>query len=157
MITHSALGCLLQDGQIKEVEQVTERLTEKTDEGIWVKESHGDNVMKTLYQCHGAEPLPNYSNCDEGYCGMEKLVEYETAEEEGRLVVLPCKVGNTVYCVLYTLAFGEIGDKAEKHYFIRKTSFEYGMIDDLNETVFLTREEAEKALEEIKSKQWLNV
>ena len=81
---------------------------------------------------------------------VEKLAEYETAEDEGRLVVLPCKVGSTVYRILYTLAFGEIGDKAEKHYFIRETSFEYGMIDDLNETVFLTREEAEKALEDMK-------
>ena len=62
---------------------MTERLTKKTDEGVWVKESHGENIMKTLYQCYGAEPLPNYSNCDEGYCGMEKLTEYETAEEEG--------------------------------------------------------------------------
>ena len=80
---------------------------------------------------------------------IDKLAEYETAEEEGRLVALPCKVGSTVYRILYTLAFGEIGDKAEKHYFIRETSFEYGMIDDLNETVFLTREEAEKALDKI--------
>ena len=79
----------------------------------------------------------------------ERLRKYETAEEEGRLVVLPCKVGSTVYRILYTLAFGEIGDKAEKHYFIRETSFEYGMIDDLNETVFLTHEEAEKALKEM--------
>ena len=92
-----------------------------------------------------------------GKCGryfvgeaIDRLAEYETAEEEGRLVVLPCKVGRTVYCILYTLAFGEIGDKAEKHYFITETKFEYGMIDDLNETVFLTREEAEKALMEIK-------
>ena len=29
---------------------------------------------------------------------MEKLVEYETAEEEGRLVVLPCKVGDIIFC-----------------------------------------------------------
>lgn len=83
---------------------------------------------------------------------VEKLAEYETAEEEGRMVVLPCKVGSTVYRILYTLAFGEIGDKAEKHYLIRETSFEYGMIDDLNETVFLTREEAEKALKEMEGK-----
>lgn len=95
--------------------------------------------------------------CNDIIPKLEKLSAYETAEEEGRLVVLPCKVGRTVYCILYTLAFGEIGDKAEKHYFITETKFEYGMIDDLNETVFLTREEAEKALEEIKSKQWLNV
>ena len=87
--------------------------------------------------------------CSDVIPKLEKLAEYETAEEEGRLVVLPCKVGSTVYRILYTLAFGEIGDKAEKHYFIRETSFEYGMIDDLNETVFLTREEAEKALKEM--------
>lgn len=99
-----------------------------------------------------------YNPCT-GTCGkwhewnrnvLQKLAEYETAEDEGRLVVLPCKVGSTVYRILYTLAFGEIGDKAEKHYFIRETSFEYGMIDDLNETVFLTHEEAEKALEDMK-------
>ena len=30
---------------------------------------------------------------------VEKLAEYETAEEEGRLVVLPCKVGDTVYVI----------------------------------------------------------
>ena len=29
----------------------------------------------------------------------EKLVEYETAEDEGRLVVLPCKAGDTVYVI----------------------------------------------------------
>lgn len=78
---------------------MTERLTEKTDEGIWVKESHGENVMKTLYHCYGAEPLPNYSNCDEGYCGMEKLAEYETAEEERRMVVMPCKIGDTLFVI----------------------------------------------------------
>lgn len=88
--------------------------------------------------------------CSDVIPKLEKLAEYETAEDKGRLVVLPCKVGSTVYRILYTLAFGEIGDKAEKHYFIRETSFEYGMIDDLNETVFLTREEAEKALEDMK-------
>lgn len=40
-----------------------------------------------------------------GKCGryfvgeaIDKLAEYETAEEEGRLVILPkCKIGDTVY------------------------------------------------------------
>ena len=31
--------------------------------------------------------------CSDVIPKLEKLVEYETAEEEGRLVVLPCKVG----------------------------------------------------------------
>lgn len=74
-----------------------ERLTEVTDEGIWAKESHGDNALKTLYQCYGAEPLHDYSNCVEGYCGMEKLAEYENAEDDGLLIRLPCKMGEILY------------------------------------------------------------
>ena len=139
---------------------MTERLTKKTDEGIWVKESHGENVMKTLYQCYGAEPLPNYSNCDEGYCGMEKLAEYETTEDEGRLVVLPCKVGDTVWTfyddmsdvVDFTVEKIQIEfDKNEKPYFlIDGMDFEE---DCLGKTLFFDREEAEKALKEMKKNE----
>ena len=118
---------------IREAGQVTERLIEAYP-------CDSCNVQLCYRQCYKMTRWAEKAK--------EKLAEYETAEKEGRLVVLPCKVGSTVYRILYTLAFGEIGDKAEKHYFIRETSFEYGMIDDLNETVFLTREEAEKALKE---------
>lgn len=82
------------------------------------------------------------------YC-FNQLKEYEALEEEGRLLVLPCKVGTTAYVIDYTWDYGEIGDKAERRYFIRETPFEYGMIDEFNKSVFLTREEAEKALEEM--------
>lgn len=54
-----------------------ERLTERTAEGIEVKEDYGENVLKTIYVCHGAEPIPHYANCEEGYCAMERLAEYE--------------------------------------------------------------------------------
>lgn len=74
-----------------------ERLTERTADGILVKEGFGDDVLKTLYQCYGAEPMPHYANCDEGYCAMEKLEEYEDLEEQGKLLKLPCAVGDTVY------------------------------------------------------------
>lgn len=60
----------------------TERLTERTNDGILVKEDYGEGVLKTLYQCYGAEPMPHYANCDEGYCTMEKLVRYEDLEEQ---------------------------------------------------------------------------
>lgn len=141
---------------------MTERLTEKTDEGIWVKESRGENVMKTLYQCYGAEPLPNHSNCDEGYCAMEKLAEYETAEEDGRLVVLPCEVGQCVYTnhsmsgwymrkskrpYLGRVVF--IGLNAEDPFFniiLGEGKMLQYKFSDIGKTVFLTKEEAEKAL-----------
>lgn len=153
---------------IREVEQVTERLTEKTDKGIWVKESHGENVIKTLYQCYGTEPLPDYSNCDEGYLAMEKLEEYETAEEDGRMVVLPCKVWDKVYQLFIVdmidkkpiyKVFQSRVNKIIIDYF--RTIFLLETLDEnkykseltkesFGETVFLTYEEAEKALKEIK-------
>lgn len=125
---------------------MTERLTEKTDEGILVKESHGDNVMKTLYQCHGAEPLPNYSNCDEGYYGMEKLAEYETAEEEGRLVVLPC---DTVYFI-WNKSSGISHVRAKS---ILDLSLREILGIDKDGRYWSAKEEAEKALEEMKKNE----
>ena len=127
-----------------------ERLTKKTDEGIWVKEAYGENVMKTLFQCFGTKPRPNYSNCDEGYCGIEKLERYETAEEEGKLIVLPCKIGTAVYEIYYILSYGEIGDPPEKRFYIRKTSFDLSMIDEVGKNVFLTKEDAENMLKEMR-------
>ena len=129
--------------EMREVEQVTERLTEKTDKGIWVKESHGENVIKTLYQCYGAEPLPDYSNCDEGYLAMEKLEEYETAEEDGRLVVLPCKVGTRVYEIYQFCGYGV--------WEIDEHKIKLEDLDKIGKTIFLTRKEAEKALKEMKT------
>lgn len=122
---------------------MTERLTEKTDKGIWVKESHGENVIKTLYQCYGAEPLPDYSNCDEGYLAMEKLEEYETAEEDGRLVVLPCKVGTRVYEIYQFCGYGV--------WEIDEHKIKLEDLDKIGKTIFLTRKEAEKALKEMKT------
>ena len=74
-----------------------ERLTERTADGILVKENYEKESLKTLYSCYGEKPNSYYSNCEEGYCAMEKLADYEDAEEQGRLIKLPCKVGNTVY------------------------------------------------------------
>ena len=76
-----------------------ERLTERTSIGVLVKEDYGEKALKTLYSCNGGKPNPHYTNCDEGYCAMEKLAAYEDAEEQGLLLRLPCKVGDTVYCM----------------------------------------------------------
>ena len=74
-----------------------ERLTERTTDGILVKENYSENALRTFYQCFGEKPNDNYSNCEEGYCAMEKLASYEDAEDQGLLLRLPCKVGDTVY------------------------------------------------------------
>ena len=68
-----------------------ERLTERTTDGILVKEDYGKEVLKTLYSCYGGKPNPHYTNCEEGYCAMEKLATYEDAEEQGLpLRWIPC-------------------------------------------------------------------
>lgn len=68
-----------------------ERLTERTTDGILVKENYEKKTLKTLYSCYGEKPNPHYTNCEEGYCAMEKLADYEDAEELGGLIKLPCE------------------------------------------------------------------
>ena len=77
---------------------------------------------------------------------IKKLYEYETAEEEGRLVVLPCKVGDIVYKIMCQR--DNFDDRPYR--IITSVNFRLDMADDIGKTVFLTREEAEKALMEIK-------
>lgn len=61
-----------------------ERLTERTADGILVKENHGENGLRTFYQCFEEKPNDKYTNCDGGYCAIEKLAAYEDAEEQGQ-------------------------------------------------------------------------
>ena len=84
---------------------------------------------------------------------FERLAQYEDAEEQGRLVVLPCKVGTRVWaigqnCDLCRDMYAEepclFGSCEYKEVF--ESVFGYGMIDNFGKTVFLTRAEAEEAL-----------
>ena len=68
-----------------------ERLTERTADGILVKENYEKETLKTLYSCYGEKPNSHYSNCEEGYCAIEKLADYEDTDEQGRIIKLPCK------------------------------------------------------------------
>lgn len=95
---------------------------------------------------------------------LEELKSYKDLEEQGLLVRLPCKVGDIVYkiaaianhsiipmnvleihSICYnnerTIIFNTIGDMGESCY----------RLEDIGEIVFLTREEAEKKLEEMKA------
>lgn len=81
---------------------------------------------------------------------IEHMHDLILAEKEGRLVVLPCKFGDTVY-------FPILGKIIEKQIFSIVSFFnsqriycsgtsEYFRPEDIGKTVFLTREEAEAAL-----------
>ena len=68
------------------MERRTERGEEMGYPGIWVKEGHVYNGCKTFFQGY-----------DEGYYALEKLAEYEDAEEQGLLLRLPVRCGSWVY------------------------------------------------------------
>ena len=77
----------------------------------------------------------------------DHLRELVDADKDGRVVVLPCKVGDTVYLIV---------TKRAKVYmpefrFIKKSKLTFlnmeRILQDFGKTVFLTREAAEKALE----------
>lgn len=93
---------------------------------------------------------------------FNKLGKYEDLEEQGKLLKLPCAVGDTVYQIeepdcelceterpeIYekcTYTFGEFCGYEE----ITELGFELYLLYVLDKTVFLTREEAEAALKEL--------
>ena len=142
-----------------------ERLTERTADGILVKENYEKESLKTLYSCYGEKPNSYYSNCEEGYCAMEKLADYEDAEEQGRLVILPCKIGDTIYEVSYENREFVIKEHIVKEFIYRTYRFprieiycenENGFlvcnnIGKLDECLFLTQAEADQKLKEMES------
>ncbi len=109
------------------------------------------------------------AECNVGYCPEDcnfcqmnkdisnKLADYEDAEEQGLLLRLPCKVGDTVYALT---PFCEICEEAldntyacencSKGDFVAETKFDYEMIHKLGKRIFLTKEEAEQKLAEMR-------
>lgn len=93
--------------------------------------------------------------------GIEKIKEWIKADKDGRLMVLPCKVGQRVFALLDTDK--HISECEVKQICMgNKISFiglepigargrEYGVaLNGFGKTVFFTREEAEKELETMK-------
>ena len=99
------------------------------------------------------EVLAYRAKCHKDVEAVQKLGRLEDSEEQGKLLKMPCAVGECVYFIKMGYTFGEIGDKSEVWHRIDKTAFSIDMINDFGKTVFLTREEAEAALKELKIKE----
>lgn len=85
---------------------------------------------------------------------VDRMKELAEADKDGRLVVLPCKVGDTVYFALLgriieKQVFSIVSFSNSTRIYCGGTS-EYFRPEDIGKTFFLTREEAEKALEAMK-------
>lgn len=79
--------------------------------------------------------------------GVARLRELAEADRDGRLVVLPCKVGDTVYLIVTKRA----RNYTPEFRFVKKSRLTFlnmeRILQDFGKEAFLTREEAEKALE----------
>lgn len=75
---------------------------------------------------------------------LRKLAE---ADRDGRVVVLPCKMGDTVYLIVTKRA----RNYTPEFRFVKKSRLTFSnmerILQDFGKEAFLTREEAEKALE----------
>lgn len=135
------------ESQLEEVKQM-ERLTQReNDKLILVKQDNG-------------EYIPAYWD-EDNFKAIKKLSTYEDLEEQGLLVRLLCKVGDTVYVptrnFVSELRITMVSVDMHGAYFSwMLNSGIYPNLDGfskskLGKTVFLTREEAEKKLEEMKA------
>ena len=87
-------------------------------------------------------------------CDLDRLEKLAEADRDGRLVVLPCKMGDTVYFAL----LGRIIEKQVFSIVLFSNSTriycdgtsEYFRPEDIGKTFFLTREAADRALEAMK-------
>ena len=80
-----------------------------------------------------------------------KLKKYEDLEEQGLLLQLPCKVGDTVYILRIDNTKYLMNNK--RIWEIVETNFEIRHFESICKTVFLTRAEAEKALRKMNNQE----
>lgn len=91
---------------------------------------------------------------------LEKSKEYQQLEEQGRLVKLPCKIGDEVYNITWwddvqekVVVKGKIYCRTVRKHKVTKSIFSYFDILEFGKTVFLTRKEAEAKLKELRGEQ----
>ena len=141
-----------------------ERLTERVLGFVQLKSCENDFCKETCAE-HDAEKSCNNCPIQKAY---EKLAEYEDLEEQGKLLKLPGAVGDIVWDIDFGrlcsyevtgFSFGSLNDddwEEEKAlgqvvvYYINSNGSITGTfaVSEIGKTVFLTKEEAEKALKE---------
>ena len=134
--------CSQLDGNV-----VVERLAAYEDTGLTPEEIKApfteDTMINMAAQALGVEP--------------SRLRELAEADKDGRRVVLPCKVGDTVYFdllgrIIEKQVFSIVSFSNSTRIYCGGTS-EYFRPEDIGKTFFLARAEAERALQEMEGKK----
>lgn len=114
-----------------------------------------------VYEGTGLEPetiIKAKDALEYAYGNANRIIELAEADKDGRLVVLPCKVGDVIYgfhgewTILPMVAkwIETYDDRWAVAAQYTPIAPEFYMFSDFGKTVFLTREEAEAALEAMK-------
>lgn len=126
-----------------------ERLTKRNEKGIaYLKLC--DNLPKSKQEIEGSKQV-----LETLYETWQKLAKYEDLEEQCLLLVLPCRVGDTVYRLvpkLYKDIQKQIIDELiirDYGIFYKTTKGTTWSLSTIGKTVFLTREQAEQKSKEL--------
>lgn len=136
--------------------QSMERLTYREELGVSMDKNEDCPSCSICWNCN----IPP-RECKYISDVLKKLADYEDLEEQGRLVKLPCKVGDIVYKP-NSVTLKEIVEIKIESMFItesnfnisgRTTKMKYSFCctpKDFGKTVFLTKSEAEAKLKELR-------
>ena len=91
---------------------------------------------------------------------LKQLKEYQQLEEQGRLIKLPCKIGDTIYNTTWwdniqekVIVKGKTYYRTIPKHKVSKSIFSYSDINEFGKTVFLTKKEAEEKLKELNNEE----
>lgn len=109
-----------------------------------------ERLTETIYKkgyCNGKTACEdNCEDCNHFETMVDRLAYYEDLEEQGLLLVLPCKVGDTVY----SIEVFEIKEFVVTEFEITKSRIVawqgHTYVGDMGISVFATKEEAEQKL-----------
>lgn len=150
-------GCKIKDCPFETA--VCERLASYEDSGLTPEELKApfteDAMINLAAQALGVEP--------------SRLRELADADKDGRCVVLPCKLGDTVYMIerIFDIdngvcdeicarkVIGHGGNNLNQLWLVGSGGIcnAYIFVSEFGKTVFLTREEAERAIQEMEGKK----
>lgn len=128
-----------------------------TQKEVWERlNAYEDSGLSPQACAEAREIEETLSGCD---YSISRIAELMKADKEGRVLILPCKVGDMAYwvhngvitgCHVYRIQVNRKGTFV----FLKSTISHGGFRTDacLGKTVFLSRKEAEKALQEMEGK-----
>ena len=142
------MGCRTEDCEFKV--EICERLAAYEDTGL---EPESVETLKLSMMGKAISEITEFDGLP-----IDRIRDLARADKDGRLVVLPCKVGDTVYwahgAVITECKVHRIQKNRNGLYICLKSKKSHGAFrTDLcfGKSIFLTREEAEKTLEATKN------